>query len=229
MLSWIYGSFWPFLSFLPLEGLQSSTWCVLTNMVTKGERAGEEMRSLELACTYTVCGLSCVQFLVTPWFIRLLWPWNFPGKNAEVSCRFLLQGSFLMQGSNLSLLYLLHWEMGSFPQRPWKALYTHLLMLLFSRPAVSDSSRPHGPQHPRPPCPSPSPGVYPSSCSLHWCCHPVVSSSDALFSSCPESSPTSGTFPMSRLFASDDQTPGASTSVSVTLHCIENNQQGPTV
>ena len=58
---------------------------------------------------------------------------------------------------------------------------------------------PHGPQHTRPPCPSPSPNVCPSSCPLHQWCHPAISSSDALFSFCPQSFPASGTFPMSWL------------------------------
>ena len=66
-----------------------------------------------------------------------------------------------------------------------------------------------------PPCPSPSPLVCPSSCPLHRCCHPAISSSDALFSFCLQSSPASGTFPMSPLFASGDQTTGASASASV--------------
>ena len=66
----------------------------------------------------------------------------------------------------------------------------------------------------RPPCPSSSPGVCPSSCSLHqWCC-PAISFSDALFS-CPPSFPASGTFPMNCLFTSDDQNTGASASASV--------------
>ena len=74
----------------------------------------------------------------------------------------------------------------------------------------------HGLQHTRPPCPSPSPGVCPSSCSLHrWRNEPAISSSDALFSFCPQSSSASGTFPMSHLFTSDDQNTGASASASV--------------
>ena len=66
---------------------------------------------------------------------------------------------------------------------------------MFGHPVVSNSLWPHGLQQARPPCPSPSPGVCPSSCSLHrWCC-PAISSSDALFSFCPQSFPASGTFP----------------------------------
>ena len=62
-------------------------------------------------------------------------------------------------------------------------------LLLFSHPFMSDSLRPHGLQHARPPCPSPSLGVCPSSCSFHQWCHPAISSSDALFSFGPQSIP----------------------------------------
>ena len=72
---------------------------------------------------------------------------------------------------------------------------------------------PHELQHARPSCPSPSPGVCPSSCSLYQWYHPAISSSDTHFSICPQSFPTSGTFPMSRLFTSDDQNTGVSASV----------------
>ena len=87
-------------------------------------------------------------------------------------------------------------------------------LLLFSHPVVCDSLWSHGLQHVRPPCPSPSTGVCPSSCSLHLWCHPAISSSDALFSFCPQSFPASGTFLISRLFISDDQNTGASASAS---------------
>ena len=86
-------------------------------------------------------------------------------------------------------------------------------LLLFSPPVVSDSLWPHRLQHVRLPCPSPSPRICPSSCSLHWWCHPAISSSDALFC-CLQSFPASGTFPMSHLFALDDQNTGASASAS---------------
>ena len=72
----------------------------------------------------------------------------------------------------------------------------------------------HRLQHTKPPCPSPSPKVCPSSCPLHWWCHPATSSSDVLFSFCPQSFPASRTS-MSQLFASDDQNTGASASASI--------------
>ena len=83
-----------------------------------------------------------------------------------------------------------------------------------THPIVSKSLHPHGLQHTSLPFPSPSPGVCPSSCSLHWWCCPAISSSDALFFY-PQSFPASGTFLMSYLFASDDQNTGASASALV--------------
>ena len=86
---------------------------------------------------------------------------------------------------------------------------------MFSHPVGSGSLKARGLQHARPPCPLPSLGVCPSSCSLHLWCHPAISSSDARFSFCPWSFPASGTFLVSCLFASDDQNTGASGLVSV--------------
>ena len=83
--------------------------------------------------------------------------------------------------------------------------------VLFS---VSDSSRPHEPQHTRPPCPSPTPRVYPNSCPLSRWCHPAISSSLIPFSSSPQSFPASGSFQMSQLFASGAQSIGLSASTS---------------
>ena len=83
-------------------------------------------------------------------------------------------------------------------------------MLFFSHPVMSDFLWPRGLQHSRSPCPSSSPRVCPSSCSLHWWCHPAISSSDTIFSLCPQSFPASGTFPVSHLFTSGDQNTGAS-------------------
>ena len=85
----------------------------------------------------------------------------------------------------------------------------------FNRSVVSDSLRPLEPQHARPPCPSPTPGVYPNSCPLSWWCHPTISSSVVPFSSCPQHLPASGSFQMSQLFASGGQIIGVSASTSV--------------
>ena len=80
---------------------------------------------------------------------------------------------------------------------------------------MSNSLQPHGLQHPRPPCSSPTPGVYSNSCPLSQWCHPAISASDALFSFCPWSFPASGSFPMTQFFASGGQSIGASASASV--------------
>ena len=82
----------------------------------------------------------------------------------------------------------------------------------FSR-SVSDPLQPHGLQHARLPCPSPTPGACSSSCPSSRWCHPTSSSSVVPFSSCLQSSPSSGSFPMSQLFASGGQSIGASASV----------------
>ena len=80
---------------------------------------------------------------------------------------------------------------------------------------MSDSLWPHGLQHARPPCPSPTPGVHPNSCPLsHWC-HPTISSSVIPFSSCPQSFPASGSFQVSQFFASGGQSIEVSASASV--------------
>ena len=65
------------------------------------------------------------------------------------------------------------------------------------------------------PCPSPTPGAYSDSCSSSWWCHPTISFSVIPFSSCPQSFPASGSFPMSQLFTSGGQSVGVSASASV--------------
>ena len=85
----------------------------------------------------------------------------------------------------------------------------------FSHSVVSDSLPPHEPQHARPPCPSPTPGVHPNPCPQSQWCHPAISSSVVPFSSCPESFPASGSFQMSQLFTSGGQNIGVSASTSV--------------
>ena len=83
-----------------------------------------------------------------------------------------------------------------------------------SRWVVSDSLRLHESQHARPPCPSPTPGVHPDSHPSSQWCHPAISSSVVPFSSCPQSLPASGSFPMSQLFAWGGQSPGVSALAS---------------
>ena len=90
-----------------------------------------------------------------------------------------------------------------------------IVSVKFSHRVISGSWQPHGLQHARLPCPSPSPGAFPNPCPLSWWCHPTISSSVVPFSSCLQSFPASGSFPMSQLFASDGQSIGVSASASV--------------
>ena len=84
----------------------------------------------------------------------------------------------------------------------------------FSHSVLSDSLRPHGLQHARLPCPSPTSRAYWNSCPLSQWCHPTISSSVIHFS-CFQSFPASGSFPVSQLFASGGQSIGVSASASV--------------
>ena len=84
----------------------------------------------------------------------------------------------------------------------------------FSHSVMSDPLRPHGGQYARLPFPSPTPGACSNSRPLSWWCHPAISSPVVPFSSCPQSLPASGSFPMSQLFAWGGQSTGVSVSTS---------------
>ena len=87
----------------------------------------------------------------------------------------------------------------------------------FSCSVVSDSLRPHGLQHARPPCPSPAPGAYSNSRPLDQWCHPAMWSSVVPFSSRLQSFTASGSFPMSQFFASGGQSTGVSAASASVL------------
>ena len=93
-------------------------------------------------------------------------------------------------------------------KRVWNAVQ-------FSHSVGSDSLWPQELQHTRLPCPSPTPRVYSNSCPSSWWCHPAILSSVVPFSSCPQSLPGSGSFPVSQLFAWGGQSIGVSASASV--------------
>ena len=80
---------------------------------------------------------------------------------------------------------------------------------------MSDSLRPHGVQHARLPCPSPTPWAYSNSHASSQWCHPTISSSVVPFSSCLHSFPISGSFPVSQFFTSGGQSIGVSASASI--------------
>ena len=120
-------------------------------------------------------------------------------------------------------LRFLHGVGQFWPQASYKAWKYHhfcletcllmVLLLLFSHSVMFYSLQPHGPQYTRLPYPSPSPWVCSKSHPWSQWCHPTISSSVAPFSSCPF--PASGSFPVSWLFTSDDQSIRVSASASV--------------
>ena len=124
----------------------------------------------------------------------------------------------------MNLVFIRIYSLMRFPER-----YQYFPSILtrsvqFSRSVVSNSLWPHEPQHTRPPCPSPTPGVQPNPCPLSRWYHPTISSSVVSFSSCSQSFPASGErfqfliFPMRKglwLLPSDGQSIGVSASTSV--------------
>ena len=95
----------------------------------------------------------------------------------------------------------------------FKYLYKSSVQCSYS--VVSNSLRPHEPQHARPPCPKPTPRFHPNPCPLCWWRHSTISSSVVPFSYFSQSPPASGSFQMSQLSASGGQTIGALASTSV--------------
>ena len=93
--------------------------------------------------------------------------------------------------------------------------YYRVQSVQFSHSVMSNSLWPHGVQHTRLPCPSPTPGAYSNSFLLHQWCHPTISSSISPFSSHLQSFPASGSFQISQFFASGGQRIGVSASASV--------------
>ena len=97
----------------------------------------------------------------------------------------------------------------------WKSFENHSQSVQFSRSVISNSLQPHGPQHARLPCPSPTPGVYSNSCPSSQWCHPTILSSVVPFFSHLQSFPSSGSFPVSQFFTSGGQSARVSASASV--------------
>ena len=119
-------------------------------------------------------------------------------------------------------LILVFWHCKQRSQLSLPGIITHRIQSVqFSCSVVSDSFWPHVLQRTRPPCPSPTPRVYPNSCPLNQWCHPTISSSVVPFSSFPQSFPASGSFPVSQFFISDGQSIRVSASASVLLMNIQ--------
>ena len=101
------------------------------------------------------------------------------------------------------------------PPRKPQLSKVQFISVQFSCSVMSDSLWPHELQHARPPCPSPTPGVYSNPCPSSRWCHPAISSSVVSFFSCPQSLPVSGSFPTSQLLAWGRLSIGVSASASV--------------
>ena len=165
-------------------------------------------------------------------------PWSSPGQNTGVGSLSLLQGIFPTQGSNpglphcrrilyqpshkgrpklgVKLLISFSKKLSlSWISSSWKTTTRTFSSVQFSRSVMSNSLWPNESQHAKPPCPSPTPGVHPNSCASSRWCYPAISSSVVPFSSCPQSLPASGSFPMSQLFTWGGQTIGVLASTSV--------------
>ena len=104
-------------------------------------------------------------------------------------------------------------EVPSSPHFPWMLFLCQSVQ--FNCSVVSDSLWPHGLQHARLPCSSPSPRFYSNSCPSSRWCHPIISFSVVVFSSSLQSFPASGSFPRSQLFTSGGQSIQVSASASV--------------
>ena len=106
-----------------------------------------------------------------------------------------------------------YWSFSISPSNEYSGLIS-FQSVQFSCSVVSDSLWPHELQHARPPCPSPTPRVHPSSCPSSWWCHPAISSSVVPFSSCLQSLSASESFPMCQVFAWGGQSTGVSALAS---------------
>ena len=120
-----------------------------------------------------------------------------------------------ISGNDVNIyLYIYIWFF--FPQfRLHCIFYFDVIVVQLLSSVVSDSLWLHRLKHARLLCPSPSPGVCSNSCPLSWWCHSSISSSVSLFSSCLQSFPVSGSFPVIQLFTTGSQSTGASASASV--------------
>ena len=110
--------------------------------------------------------------------------------------------------------------------RIYRVMWVLCLLVLdksiqFSCSVISNSLRPHGMQHTRHPCSSPTPGACSNSHPSCWWCHVIISSSVIFFSSCLQSFPASGSYPISQFFASGGQSIGVSASASVFTMNVE--------
>ena len=154
-----------------------------------------------------------VDFRLLPLLLLLLWTTKFP-----CACFLRYVWAVAKEWKRPNTLHLITVVASEKGERTWmdspvgRGTFSSVQ---FSHSVVSDSLWPHGLQHARPPCPSPTPGLYSHSYPLSSWCHPTISSSVITFSSCLQSFPASGSFSMSQLFISGGQSIGVSASASV--------------
>ena len=165
----------------------------------------EEHKTIPLWSKY-IWGLNNNQFSVKIAFLLILW-----------ACFICVAGT-IDPSSFVHFLKLIWWlEENCFTMLGWFLPHNNPIQpsVQFSCSVVSDPLRPHGLQHARPPCPSPTPRVYSNSRPLSWWCHPTISSSVVPFSSHLQSFPAPRSFPVSQWFTSGGQSIGVSASTSV--------------
>ena len=126
-------------------------------------------------------------------------------------CRWKMSEELYISWNSRQLDNLIDWRFDAFIHL--KIFYLTVVSVQFSRSVLSNSLWPHGLQHARPPCLSPTAGACSNSCPSSWWCHLTISSSVIPFSSCLQSIPASGSFQISQLFASGGQSIGISASV----------------
>ena len=169
--------------------------------------------SLSLAiCTSTSVSRTVVSDFVTPWTVVCQVPLSMEFSRQEYCSDLMFPSPGDIPNPGIKPTSPA-WQANSLPLSHWETPNKSFSSVQFSRSVVSDSLRPHELQHARPPCPSPTPGVYPNSRPLNRWCHPTISSSVIPVSSCPQSFPASGSFPMNQLFISGGQSIGDSPSV----------------
>ena len=185
----------------------------------------KEWETLSLSLIYIYLNLSMIlafkdwfmYFFKTTWFLNMdqFFTWwsteekaNFSMLEVKLSVE-LSETQYMWFCGGLKKCSIIIWDMHSF------TCFIYWLSVQFSHSVMSDSLRPHGLQHARPPCPSATPRVYPNSCPLGQWCHPTISSSVITFSSHLQSFPALGPFQMSQFFSSEGQSIGVSASTSV--------------
>ena len=140
---------------------------------------------------------------------RIMYQYNtFSGNKLSYSAKYISplyygNTNLIILCETISILLLFHVN--------WRR---HMTSVQFSHSVMSDSLWPYGLQHAKLPCPSPTPRAYSNSCPSNWWCHPTISSSVILFSSCLQSFQASESFQMSQLLASGGQSIGVSASTS---------------